>query len=75
LDWERTGSCSSNGKACQATFDGGKTFHSGTLANCSTCEAKPPVNSGWTCTPTLTINPTPKGNFSPATPQGTLQRR
>ena len=71
LDWEMTGSCSSNGKACRATFDGGKTFHSGTLNNCATCEAKPPVNTGWTCTPTLKISP----NITPATPQGTLRQR
>jgi hypothetical protein len=75
LDWEMgPGGCGSNNKSCQATFDGGKTFRPGYLMNCATCTPNKSTNV-WACTPALMMNPTSKGNLSPATPPGTLQQR
>lgn len=43
LTWEMTGSCMSNGKNCNFTVDGGKTFTPGKLRNCQKCQPGYPM--------------------------------
>ena len=68
LDWKMGArGCNSNGKACRITFDGGKTFQTGTLGDCAKCDAQ---DGGWLCTPVAQMR-------VPVTPLpgGSLQRR
>jgi hypothetical protein len=81
LTWAMTSSCTSNGKACTFTVDGGKTFTSGNLRNCQKCLPNYPLPS---CTSAaINVPPGSLQQLQPQTPTpgrmpapaGTIQRR
>lgn len=48
LDWAKTASCGvSNGKSCNFTWDGGKTWTQGTLSGCEQCDNQ--GGGDWLC--------------------------